>query len=98
MNARLFVDNLPPTVRESDIEEMFSMYGAVVSVYLAGAWEIRSKSTFALIDMHSVSEAELAIRHIDKSSIGGRTINVMLSRQGSGVAHLDPNEDLPLAS
>ena len=92
MSARLFVDNLPSLVREKDIEEMFSMYGAVLSVYLAGAWETQSGSTFAFVDMYNAREAEHAVRHIHNSSLGGRTISVMLSREGSRAVH-----DLPIA-
>jgi peptidyl-prolyl cis-trans isomerase-like 4 len=80
MSVRLFVDNLPPATREEDLDQMFSMYGRVETIYLAGEWEASQKALFAFVDMEKQRAAEEAVAGLDQSLLGGRKIKVQISR------------------
>jgi RNA recognition motif-containing protein len=80
MTARLYIDNLPPSIREEDLDQMFSMYGRVQYLYLQGEWEASPTSRFAFVDFVTEREATSALEGTRDLVLGGRRINVMLSR------------------
>lgn len=80
MTARLYIDNLPPSIREEDLDQMFSMYGRVQYLYLQGEWEAPASSRFAFVDFHTEREATNALEGLRDAVLGGRKINVVLSR------------------
>ena len=80
MTARLYIDNLPPSIREEDLDQMFSMYGRVEYLYLQGEWEASPTSRFAFVDFVTEREAMNALNSTRDMLLGGRKINVVLSR------------------
>lgn len=80
MTARLYIDNLPPSIREEDLDQMFSMYGRVEYLYLQGEWEASATSRFAFVDYVTEREAMNALDNMRDMIVGGRKINVVLSR------------------
>jgi cold-inducible RNA-binding protein len=80
MTTRLFIDNLPASIREEDLDQMFSMYGKVQCLYLAGEWESPLAWRFAFIDMEKERDAMNALSGLQDSIIGGKKVRIVLSR------------------
>lgn len=67
---RLYVGNLSYSVREEELEDLFSEYGEVTSVHV-----IEGKG-FGFVEMASASDAEKAKEELHESSFKGRTLRV----------------------
>lgn len=87
MNTKLFVGNIPFSLNESSLEELFSQSGKVVSVTIPTDRDTGRKRGFAFVEMGTQSEAEAAIRTLNGHTIEGRQLVVNASRpktQGGG--------------
>jgi len=72
----IYVGQLPYNVNETELQELFSEFGEIVSVNLImDRYSGRSKG-FAFIDMPNNSEADKAIKALNKSMFNGREIKV----------------------
>jgi len=72
----IYVGQLPYNVSESELQEMFSEYGEIASINLImDRYSGRSKG-FGFIDMPNNSEADTAIKALNKSTVKGREIKV----------------------
>ena len=75
----IYVGNLPYSVKEDELREIFENYGKVVSINLIrDRFSGRSKG-FAFIEM-SDEEGKKAIEAIDGTHIDGREIRVNVAR------------------
>jgi len=73
---KIYVGQLPHNVNESDLKELFSAFGEIDSVKLImDHYSGRSKD-FCFIDMPNNSEADAAIKALNKSMFRGREIKV----------------------
>ena len=73
---QIYVGQLPYNVNENELKEIFSEYGEIASLNLIkDRFTGRSKG-FCFIDMPNNSEADKAIKALNKSSIQGREIKV----------------------
>ena len=88
MQTRLYIGNLPFSVTEEDLREAFGRHGAVQSVNVVTDRETGRPRGFAFVQFEDASGAEAAMRALDGSSLGGRTIRVNeavdRARSGSG--------------
>ena len=76
MSKKLYVGNLPFTTTESELRSVFERHGPVASVNVIMDRETGRPRGFAFVEMEDASTAESAIRALDGSDLGGRTIKV----------------------
>ena len=76
MNTKLFVGNLPFSLEETDIKELFSEHGNVSNVHIALDRNTGRKRGFAFVEMESAESATCAISSLNQHSIDGRQIFV----------------------
>ena len=76
MIIEIYIGQLPYNVNESELKELFSEFGKIDSVKLImDHYSGRSKG-FAFIDMPNNSEADRAIKALNKSMFKGRDVKV----------------------
>ena len=73
---KIYVGNLPFSSTESDLEELFGRHGAVKSVSVITDRDTGRARGFAFVEMEDPSAADDAVRALDGSDLGGRTIKV----------------------
>lgn len=72
----IYVGNLDYKVDESELENVFSEYGSVVSAkIITDKFTGRSKG-FGFVEMEDKDEADAAIKALDGTSLGSRDIKV----------------------
>ncbi len=80
MGAKLYVGNLPYSVAEEKLQELFSRHGSVVSArIITDKFTGRSKG-FGFVEMGSSEEAEKAVAALNGTQFEGRTIVVSEAR------------------
>jgi cold-inducible RNA-binding protein len=78
MSTNIYVGNLPFSVDEDQIRELFSAYGTVESVNLITDRETGRLRGFGFVDMSSGGED--AIAALNQYELDGRTLTVNLAR------------------
>ncbi len=86
---RIYVGNMPFSVNESQLTEMFSNHGTVDSVSVVMDRETGRAKGFAFVEMGNQAEANAAIAALNGTDCGGRTIVVNEAK---------PREDRPARS
>ena len=76
MGKKLYVGNLPFSVTESDLRSLFQPHGTVASVNVIMDRETGRARGFAFVEMEDASAAANAIRALDGSDMGGRSLRV----------------------
>ena len=76
MSKKIYVGNLPFTSTEADLSDVFGRHGTVSSVSIITDRETGRPRGFAFVEMQEASAAADAIRALDGSDLGGRTIRV----------------------
>jgi hypothetical protein len=89
MGNKLYVGNLPYSVRDSDLEQAFSQFGAVTSAKVMMERDTGRSKGFGFVEMGSDAEAQAAISGMNGQPLGGRSVVVnearpMESRPRSG--------------
>jgi RNA recognition motif-containing protein len=80
MGAKLYVGNLPYSVREEQLQDLFSRHGSVVSVrIITDKFTGRSKG-FGFVEMSSDEEAAKAIQATNGNDFEGRALVVSEAR------------------
>ncbi|XP_027920399.1 33 kDa ribonucleoprotein, chloroplastic isoform X1 [Vigna unguiculata] len=74
--GRLYIGNLPYSITNSQLEELFGEAGTVLSVEIVYDRVTSRSRGFAFVTMASVEDAKEAIRMFDGSQVGGRTAKV----------------------
>jgi RNA recognition motif-containing protein len=77
--TKIYVGNLPYSATEDELRELFSAHGEVSSVSLVNDRETGRPRGFGFVEMAG-EEAETAIRALDGSQMGGRTLKVNEAR------------------
>jgi len=72
----IYVGNLNYSVKEEDLNELFSEFGEVVSVKLIKDRETGRAKGFAFVEMTNDDEATKAIENLDGSDLEGRNMKV----------------------
>jgi len=83
MSTRLHVGNIPATLEEQELRTTFSRFGQVETVEIATDASTGRGRGFAIVVMAHNSDADSAIRTLNFSQYGGRTIGVSRARLGS---------------
>jgi RNA recognition motif-containing protein len=76
MSNKIYVGNLPFTSTEADLKDLFGRHGAVQSVSVITDRETGRARGFAFVEMEQSSDAQDAIRSLDGSELGGRSLKV----------------------
>ena len=77
---RIYVGNLPFSATEDEVRDLFDEFGAVTSVNLISDRETGRPRGFGFVEMEDDTEAEAAIRALDNSNMGGRTLKINEAR------------------
>ncbi len=80
MGNKLYVGNLPYSVRDSDLEQAFSQFGAVTSAKVMMERDTGRSKGFGFVEMASDAEAQSAINGMNGQPMGGRSIVVNEAR------------------
>lgn len=80
MGNKLYVGNLPYGVRDNDLEQAFSQFGAVASARVMMERDTGRSKGFGFVEMSSGAEAEAAIQAMHGKNMGGRDLTVNIAR------------------
>ena len=80
MGNKLYVGNLPYSVRDNDLEQAFSQFGAVTSAKVMMERDTGRSKGFGFVEMGSDAEAQSAINGMNGQPLGGRSIVVNEAR------------------
>jgi RNA recognition motif-containing protein len=76
VSKKIYIGNLPFSSTEADLKDVFERHGAVESVSIITDRETGRPRGFAFVEMEKASDADDAIRALDGSDLGGRSIKV----------------------
>ena len=80
MEAKLYVGNLPYSVRDEGLQELFSQAGSAVSANVITDRESGRSKGFGFVEMSNSEEAEKAIQMFNGYSFDGRDLRVNIAR------------------
>ena len=80
MGNKLYVGNLPYGVRDNDLEQSFSQFGAVTSARVMMERDTGRSKGFGFVEMGSEAEAQAAIQGMNGQPLGGRSLVVNEAR------------------
>ena len=86
MGNKLYVGNLPYSVRDNDLEQAFSQFGSVTSAKVMMERDTGRSKGFGFVEMGSDAEAQAAIAALNGQEHGGRALTVNEAK---------PREDRP---
>jgi RNA recognition motif-containing protein len=86
VSKRLYVGNLLFSTTEAELRTAFESHGSVDSVNIITDRDTGRPRGFAFVEMERASDADDAIRALDGSNLGGRSlkVNEAKERQQSG--------------
>ena len=80
MGNKLYVGNLPYTVRDEDLQQSFGQFGAVTSAKVMMERDTGRSKGFGFVEMASDAEAQAAINGMNGQPLGGRSVVVNEAR------------------
>ena len=80
MGNKLYVGNLPYSVRDEDLQQAFSAFGSVNSAKVMMERDTGRSKGFGFVEMGSDAEAQAAIEGMNGQSLGGRSLVVNEAR------------------
>ena len=80
MGRKLYVGNLPYEVGETELQELFARAGSVETVTVMRDQTTGRTRGFAFVEMSSDDDAQTAIRELNASQLGGRSLTVNEAR------------------
>jgi hypothetical protein len=80
MGNKLYVGNLPYSVRDSDLEQAFGQFGSVTSAKVMMERDTGRSKGFGFVEMGSDAEAQAAINGMNGQPLGGRSVVVNEAR------------------
>ncbi len=80
MGNKLYVGNLPYSVRDEDLQQSFSQFGSVASAKVMMERDTGRSKGFGFVEMGSDAEAQAAINGMNGQSLGGRSVVVNEAR------------------
>ena len=80
MGNKLYVGNLPYTVRDGDLEQSFGQFGTVTSAKVMMERDTGRSKGFGFVEMGSDAEAQAAIAGMNGQPLGGRSLVVNEAR------------------
>jgi RNA recognition motif-containing protein len=76
LSKKLYVGNLPFSATEDELRTLFERHGGVGSVSVISDRETGRPRGFAFVEMDDTSGAEAAMRALDGTELGGRSLRV----------------------
>ena len=76
MSKKIYIGNLPFSATEQDLRGLFETHGEIDSVNVIMDRETGRARGFAFVEMAEASAADNAIRALDGSDMGGRSLRV----------------------
>lgn len=73
---KIYVGNLPYSVRDAELEEMFSPFGEVISANVIIERETNRSKGFGFVEMASNEDAQAAINDLNGKEFNGRGLKV----------------------
>ena len=86
MGNKLYVGNLPFSVTEDELRDVFARHGEVQSVNVIMDRDTGRPRGFGFVEMTDSSAAEDAMRALDGSDLGGRSLRVNEAQDRRGGA------------
>lgn len=80
MARKLYVGNLPYTVTEQDLQDLFSSAGTVESVNVMRDMATGRARGFGFVEMATDEDAQQAIGQLNEKPFGGRNLTVNEAR------------------
>src|SRR6185436_15296422 len=80
MGNKLYVGNLPYSVRDEDLQQSFGQFGAVTSAKVMMDRDTGRSKGFGFVEMASDAEAQAAINGMNGQPLGGRSVVVNEAR------------------
>lgn len=80
MGKKLYVGNLPYSVRDGDLEQAFGQFGSVTSAKVMMERDTGRSKGFGFVEMGSDEEAQSAINGMNGQPLGGRSVVVNEAR------------------
>jgi RNA recognition motif-containing protein len=80
VGKKLYVGNLPYSVTDSRLEEIFAAYGTVTSAQVIMDRDTGRSKGFGFVEMSNDAEAQAAIDALNLASIDGRNLTVNEAR------------------
>ncbi|MFZ5759242.1 MAG: RNA recognition motif domain-containing protein [Thermodesulfobacteriota bacterium] len=77
----IYVGQLPYNVTEEELREIFAKFGEIASLSLIKDKFSGQSKGFGFVDMPNNSEADMAIKALNKSMLKGREIKVNQAEQ-----------------
>jgi RNA recognition motif-containing protein len=80
MGRKLYVGNLPYSVSEDELRNLFSRSGAVDTVNVVRDTATGRARGFAFVEMATDADAQKAVTDLNETQLGGRTLAVNEAR------------------
>ncbi len=80
MGRKLYVGNLPYEIGENELQELFARAGSVESVTVMRDQMTGRARGFGFVEMSTDEEAQTAIRELNATQVGGRSLTVNEAR------------------
>ncbi len=80
MGNKLYVGNLPYSVRDEDLQQSFGQFGSVTSAKVMMERDTGRSKGFGFVEMGSDAEAQSAINGMNGQPLGGRSVVVNEAR------------------
>jgi RNA recognition motif-containing protein len=84
LSKKIYIGNLPFSATEDELRTVFERHGGVASVNVIMDRQTGRPRGFAFVEMDDASAADDAIRALDGSELGGRSIRVNEAQDRSG--------------
>jgi RNA recognition motif-containing protein len=84
LSKKIYIGNLPFSSTEDELRAVFERHGRVESVNVITDRDSGRPRGFAFVEMDEASAADDAIRALDGSELGGRSIRVNEAQDRSG--------------
>ena len=76
LSKKIYIGNLPFSSTEDELRAVFERHGRVESVNVITDRDSGRPRGFAFVEMDEASAADVAIRALDGSELGGRSLRV----------------------
>lgn len=80
MSTNIFAGNLPFSVSDSSLRELFAQHGTVTSAKVVLDRDTGRSRGFGFVEMATDDDAQQAISSLNGSNVDGRQINVNIAR------------------
>ena len=84
LSKKIYIGNLPFSSTEDELRAVFERHGRVESVNVITDRDSGRPRGFAFVEMDEASAADDAIRALDGSELGGRSLRVNEAQDRSG--------------